>query len=346
MKAYRHLASRALHRSSPHLVAAVAIVAAILSSTTSAAPGERTGKEVVDNVCASCHAKGVNGAPRIGDNKAWAARASQGLTALSAHALDGIRKMPAHGGNAGLSDAEIARAVTYMVNQSGGHWIEPRDASPAAVRSGEQLVQQQCSHCHQEGLNGAPKIGDRAAWIPRMSKGLDQLVKSAVHGHGAMPARGGIVDLSEREIESAVVYMFNYGVVAAPPSARPMPVAADPYHKVVAGTDVYLGVVKAEAMPAAQRPASIASGKGWYHVNISLSDVATNAPVKDARVKVRVTDATGAETKTLEPIVVNGAISYGAYFRMTGNTTYAITAQIEVPRATGVSEAKFQYKAW
>lgn len=355
MRAYRELPSL-FHFSSDRraaqllrwaalLAIALAVAAALWSPAASAATGQRGGKAIYDDVCAACHATGRDGAPRVGDRKAWAARASQGLTALSGHALEGIRKMPAHGGSATVSDREITLAVTYMVNQSGGHWIEPRAAS-SGPRVGEEIVQAECSKCHESGVNGAPKIGDRAAWIPRMSRGLDQLVKSAVHGHGAMPARGGVADLTDREIESAVVHMFNYGVVAAPSAPRVVPVAADPFHKVVGTTDVYLGVVKADAMPAAQRPAGIATGKGYYHVNISLTDVATKTPVKGARVRVQVADATGVETKTLEPVLVNESVSYGAYFRMSGNATYTITAQIEVPRVEGVGEAKFQYKAW
>jgi cytochrome c5 len=326
---------------------AFALAAVVLSPVASAELGERTGKEVVETVCASCHEKGLNGAPKIGDKKAWAVRASQGLTALSAHALNGIRKMPAHGGSASLSDFEVTRAITYMVNRSGGHWVEPLgETTPAVVRRGEEIVQKQCSKCHQTGLNGAPKIGDRAAWIPRMSRGLDVLVKSAVHGHGAMPARGGIADLTDREIEGAIVHMFNYGVVMVETPPRAAPAAADPYHKVIAGTEIYLGVVKAEAMPAGQRPASVASGKGYYHVNISLIDVETKVAIKGAQVRVKVADSFSAETKALEATSVNDAISYGGYFRMAGNSTYTITAQIERPSVAGVTEAKFVYKAW
>jgi len=213
-------------------------------------------------------------------------------------------------------------------------------------RTGEEVVQKQCSHCHQDGLNGAPRVGDRAAWIPRMSKGLHELVQSAVHGHGAMPARGGMADLSDREIESAIVYMFNYGVVRVENPPPVAPVAADPLHKVIPGADVYLGVVQAESMPAPQRPASMGSGKGYYHINISLVDAATKVPVKEARVRVRVADAIGVETKTLETVSVNDSPSYGGYFRMAGNNTYTITALIERPGVEGVAEAKFTYKAW
>ena len=316
-----------------------------MSMSASAQRRERSGKEVVETVCAACHAKGTNGAPRIGDEKAWAKRAAQGLTALSEHALKGIRNMPAHGGNAGLSDVEIERAITHMVNRSGGNWIEPLGgATPALVRTSEQLVQTQCAKCHQAGLNGAPKIGDRAAWIPRLKKGLDALVTSAVHGHGPMPARGGLADVSDLEIRGAITYMFGGGSVAPQaPSAGPVG-AADPYHKVIAGTDIYLGVVPAQAMPAAQPPGSVPSGKGYYHVNISLFDAKTKLAITDAQVKVRVADPMTGETKTLELISANSTISYGSYFRMLGKNPYTITAQIQRPGAAGTIEAKFEYK--
>jgi cytochrome c5 len=173
---------------------------------------ERSGKEVVDSLCISCHGTGANGAPRIGDQKAWSARAAKGLTGLSQSALKGIRQMPAHGGNPALTDTEIERAITYMVNQSGGHWTEPVSRiSTAPERTGKEIVQAQCVKCHGTGVNGAPKIGDREAWTPRVKQGLDVVVRSAIHGHGAMPPRGGMADLTDTEIRSAIIYMFNTG---------------------------------------------------------------------------------------------------------------------------------------
>lgn len=176
--------------------------------------GERSGKAVVDAVCSNCHATGVNGAPKIGDKDAWSKLSSHGLTGLTQVALKGIRQMPPHGGNMALTDTEIKRAVTYMVNQSGGHWTEPiSKTTPPAARSGEQVVQARCVKCHQTGVGGAPKIGDRDAWIPRVKQGLDAVVRSAINGHGAMPPRGGMADLTDAEIRSAVIYMFNNGTV-------------------------------------------------------------------------------------------------------------------------------------
>ena len=191
-------------------VSAVALFASTAETQPTAKNDSRTGKEIVQSVCATCHAAGTGGAPKIGDRKAWSARAEKGLTGLTQDALKGIRQMPPHGGSPDLTDIDIRRAVTYMVNQSGGHWIEPIDKAAAPPeRSGQQVVRAQCAKCHETGAGGAPKIGDQAAWVPRLKPGLDAVVRSAVNGHGGMPARGGMANLTDRELRSAIVYMFT-----------------------------------------------------------------------------------------------------------------------------------------
>lgn len=195
------------------------VLAALIAPQALAAQGpERTGKQVVELSCGSCHVKGENGAPKIGDQKAWANLAQRGLSGLTASALAGIRKMPPHGANLSLSDDEIRRGIVYMVNQSGGKWVEPVGSTKSAPRSGQQIVNAQCIKCHEKGTGGAPKIGDRDAWIPRLKNGLDPLVKSAVNGHGGMPPRGGAANLSDAELKEAITYMFNKGRVPETPA--------------------------------------------------------------------------------------------------------------------------------
>lgn len=77
---------------------------------------DRSGKVVYDATCAKCHASGKDLAHKFGDAKTWSKRADQGLTNVTAHAIEGVRKMPAHGGSAKLVDLEISRAVAYMVS--------------------------------------------------------------------------------------------------------------------------------------------------------------------------------------------------------------------------------------
>jgi len=192
------------------IAAIVAMMTPALAGAAASSP--LSGKEVVDAVCFACHGAGTKGAPKIGDQKAWAKRTSQGLSSLTEHALKGIREMPSHGGNPSLSDLEIQRAIVYMVNQSGGKWTDPIDRkAPPAERTGEQVVKAQCFKCHQDGKGGAPKIGDRNAWIPRLKNGLDVTVQSAIKGHGGMPARGGLPNLTDREVRNAIIYMFRGG---------------------------------------------------------------------------------------------------------------------------------------
>jgi cytochrome c5 len=317
---------------------------ALLAGTAGAQRPERSGAEVVETVCASCHLTGAQGAPKIGDKRAWSARASQGLTALTGHALTGIRNMPAHGGSPGLSDIEVERAITHMVNRSGGQWIEPLgQATPAVLRTSEQIAQGQCAKCHQDGVQGAPRIGDRVAWTPRLAKGLDTLVKSAVHGRGHMPARGGAPELSDVEIQGAILYMFNYGM---PPPPPPLAAAAapNPYHRVLDGADVYLGVVRADRLAGRSAQGNVPRGKDVYHVNISLFDGKTGLPITNARVSARVADAINGETRTLDLESANNTVSYGGYFRMTGLSPYSIVAQIQRPGIASVSEARFEYR--
>jgi cytochrome c5 len=215
------MGTKALFDAAPkHLLALVVSALMIMGTAqeSGAQTAERSGKEVVQSLCVSCHGIGARGAPKIGDRKAWSKLSARGLSGLSKSALKGIRDMPPHGGNPNLTDTEIERAITYMVNQSGGHWNEPVSRTTrTAERTGEQIVSVRCSHCHRTGVNGAPKIGDKEAWIPRLKPGLDVVVRSAINGHGAMPPRGGMANLTDAEIRSAITYMFSGG--AAPTKA-------------------------------------------------------------------------------------------------------------------------------
>ena len=93
----------------------------------------KSGEEVVQAACAACHASGAMGAPKIGDKGAWGPRLSQGYETLVKHAIEGIRMMPARGGNPDLSDTEVARAVAHMANAAGASFKAPEPpAEPAA----------------------------------------------------------------------------------------------------------------------------------------------------------------------------------------------------------------------
>lgn len=337
-------------------VALTFIAAALCGLQNANAQNGLSGKEVVEQVCAECHETGVNGAPKIGDVAAWSARASAGLSALTQHALDGIRQMPAHGGQAQLSDLEIARAVTYMVNESGGDWVAPTTRSQIMKeRTGEQVVKAVCSECHQEGKGGAPQIGDKKAWAPRLRQGLSYAVRSAIHGHGGMPPRGGAASLTDTEIRDAILYMFNPQAATATASAlAPVETRTAPkgsYHVTVGGMDIYLGLVSADMLrsyppESAERTmhGGIPDGNNWYHVNVSLLDKSTHAPIDNAQVDATVDElGMGGETKPLEALPI-GEGSYGDYFRIKPGTPYRIIVSVRAPGSLASVRAEFTYE--
>ncbi len=76
---------------------------------------ERTGQQVYDAVCTSCHAAGALGAPKFDSKGDWGARIGQGFDTLVKHAINGIRQMPARGGDPDLSDIEVAPSPTWPI---------------------------------------------------------------------------------------------------------------------------------------------------------------------------------------------------------------------------------------
>lgn len=331
------------------LLGSVAI--ALSACDVAAQRTERSGQEVVQSVCVTCHGQGINGAPKIGDKKAWSKLASRGLSGLSQSAITGIRNMPPHGGNLTLTDTEIERAITYMVNRSGGHWAEPVSrTTPVSERTGQQVVETQCSKCHEAGVGGAPKIGDRMAWLPRFQHGLDPLVASAINGHGGMPPRGGLASLTDREIRNAIVYMFNPAMVAAPGSPAAAKAVTGQNFAVVAGTAVYFGVISADQIRGnpkdypKQSYGTPPALPAQYYVTVALFDTATGQRINDATVRARVSTAAGSgPEKVLEPMTIADSRSYGNYFAMGATGLYKVVVAIRRPGSPETAQAQFEY---
>lgn len=85
-------------------------------------------------------------------------------------------------------------------------------ASTAAMADNEQgkkVYKSLCFSCHDNGIAGAPKLGDKAAWAPRLAEGMDTVYKIALNGKGAMPPKGGNMSLSDEEVKAAVDYMVS-----------------------------------------------------------------------------------------------------------------------------------------
>jgi cytochrome c5 len=111
---------------------------------------------------------------------------------------------------AGQDNSALAAAAPAPAPPAGA-------AAPAAAAGtdlpGEQAFGQVCTACHTLGVAGAPKVGDKAAWAPRIAQGADTLHKHALEGFqgkaGYMPPKGGRADLSDQSIMNAVDYMVS-----------------------------------------------------------------------------------------------------------------------------------------
>ena len=74
---------------------------------------------------------------------------------------------------------------------------------------GERYYRRVCAACHDQGLHGAPLLGDEDDWEDRVGKGVFLLVRNAIDGLGAMPPRGGDPTLRKEAVGLAVEYMLK-----------------------------------------------------------------------------------------------------------------------------------------
>ena len=113
-----------------------------------------TGDQLYDSLCKTCHESGLAGAHKLGDATAWAKVIAQGQATTVAHAITGIRAMPARGGNPELTDEEVAGAVVFMANKAGASWKAPELKMPVAAPAQAAAPRAPCP-------TGAPSARDR-----------------------------------------------------------------------------------------------------------------------------------------------------------------------------------------
>lgn len=198
---------------------------------------DRTGEVVYTEVCASCHGSGALGSPKFKDAGAWAKRNAQGYNTLLTHAMKGFNKMPARGGDADLTDQEVANAVVHMTNAAGAKFTavlqQERIPSAGELAKGRAVYDKECAICHANGMTGAQKLNDVAAWKPLIKGGMDALYQSAVSGTDKAPAKGGNLKLSDADARLATDYMVSEAKAAIAKAAAAKP-AANPAAKPAA----------------------------------------------------------------------------------------------------------------
>jgi cytochrome c5 len=169
-----------------------------------------------------------------------------GLFLLLSQLVTGVRRE-----DTGATEAQVLSRIKPV-----GEVTLAGATSARASMSGEQVFQAVCKTCHEPGIAGAPKVGDKAAWAGPIKKGYETLVQHALNGFQeagkVMPPRGGNPDLSDIEVESALVYMANRSGAnfkePAVTTAAAAPAAAAP-----------AAAAPAAAAPAAAAPAAVAA---------------------------------------------------------------------------------------
>ncbi len=103
--------------------------------------------------------------------------------------------------------------TALAIKPEAGSGAQAGTAATEVPKTGDELFQQTCSACHGAGVAGAPKAGDKAAWAPRIAKGMNTLYDHAIHGFqgsaGVMPAKGGRTDAPDDLVKQAVDHMVQ-----------------------------------------------------------------------------------------------------------------------------------------
>jgi len=82
-------------------------------------------------------------------------------------------------------------------------------AFSGSLSADEAIYKSKCFACHGTGAAGAPKVGDKAAWAPRIAKGMDTLLQNAKNGINAMPPKGTCMDCTDEQLKSTIEYMIS-----------------------------------------------------------------------------------------------------------------------------------------
>ncbi len=112
----------------------------------------------------------------------------------------------------GVYAGDTGRAAMAAATAAASASSTPQ-AAYGGTTDGKQIFDHLCGSCHQSGIAGAPKVGDKADWAARQAEGEETLVTHAIDGYtgktGVMPARGGNPALTDEQVKAAVDWMLG-----------------------------------------------------------------------------------------------------------------------------------------
>lgn len=170
----------------------------------------KRGKQVYIHACSICHDEGDMSAPRNGDGSNWYRRLkSSGLSGLYRHSIRGYNSMPVRGACVTCSDGDLIAATEYILHNSlsRSQWEDLATAGEKKYpASGQDVYKENCAVCHDDGKNGAPKLGDKAVWQPLIAKNMDVLLQNTLSSE-EHPKNGGCKLCSTGELMEAIKFM-------------------------------------------------------------------------------------------------------------------------------------------
>ncbi|BBA40625.1 MULTISPECIES: c-type cytochrome [Burkholderia] len=128
--------------------------------------------------------------------------------APAANAAQPASGAAAASGAADAASAQVAAAQAAIAAIPKAGEAPAAAAAPAGADAGKALYTSTCQACHAAGVLGAPKFGSKEDWAPRLKDSMDTVYNYALHGKGAMPAKGGS-NASDADVKAAVDYMVN-----------------------------------------------------------------------------------------------------------------------------------------
>lgn len=125
-------------------------------------------------------------------------------SAAAAPASTGVATAPGVPANVAANVPAASTMPAAMASASGAK------ATLASVKvDGAKVYASGCNVCHAAGVAGAPKLGDKAAWAPRLALGIDALTASVIKGKGAMPPKGAVATATDTDLRAAVEHMVG-----------------------------------------------------------------------------------------------------------------------------------------
>lgn len=170
------------------------------------------GASIYDSYCSACHATGAGGAPQFGNAQVWEALVkSNGQENIYEHAIHGLNGMPAKGTCITCTDDQIKQAVDYMEKgDAAGAAPPPSVVVPQmTMEDGKVIYEKNCSSCHAQGVNGAPKVGDMAAWESIVNNGFMNAYENILLGRNGHQPNGACPTCTDADLKAALKYMLQ-----------------------------------------------------------------------------------------------------------------------------------------